>query len=174
MGLDRNSIAPRDCGTALFLSRQWNSNTRPGPRSIESNPGTRHGRSYARARQSRSTRATRGRRRYDRKPSQRVFEQKPPVENRCVKLGDPEKPHAVATAHLICMGGRQNPRRNGVVVMRRNHAKRNRRRDAGTAPCEGDQPADGRRGSGSFLPLIGVASGHRCARGICRAAVTTF
>jgi hypothetical protein len=54
-----------------------------------------------------------------------LFEQKAPIGNRCVKLGDPEKPNGEwNTIDLICLGGDSIHVVNGVVVMRLHNAQR--------------------------------------------------
>ena len=53
------------------------------------------------------------------------FVQKLPIGNRCVKLGDPEKPNGEWNAlELICYNGDSIHIVNGVVVMRLQHAQR--------------------------------------------------
>ena len=62
---------------------------------------------------------------YDPKGEPTLFEQKAPISNRCVKLGDPEKPHGEwNTLDLICLGGDSIHIVNGVVVMRLHNAQR--------------------------------------------------
>jgi len=62
---------------------------------------------------------------YDPKGEPTLFQQKPPVGNRCVKLGDPEKPKGEwNTLDLICLGSDSIHIVNGVVVMRLHNAQR--------------------------------------------------
>ena len=62
---------------------------------------------------------------YDPKAEPILFEQKAPISNRCVKLGDPEKPHGEwNTLDLICLGSDSIHIVNGVVVMRLHGAQR--------------------------------------------------
>jgi hypothetical protein len=62
---------------------------------------------------------------YDPKGQPTLFVQKPPVGNRCVKLGDPEKPNGEwNTLDLYCLGSDSLHIVNGVVVMRLHHAER--------------------------------------------------
>ena len=54
-----------------------------------------------------------------------LFVQKAPIGNRCVKLGDPEKPKGEwNTLDLICFNGDSIHVVNGVVVMRLHGAQR--------------------------------------------------
>jgi len=54
-----------------------------------------------------------------------VFWQQPPLGNRCVKLGDPEKPNGEwNTLELVCWNGDSIHLVNGQVVMRLHHAER--------------------------------------------------
>ena len=62
---------------------------------------------------------------YDPNGQPTLFLQKPPVGNRCVKLGDPEKPNGEwNTLDLICLGDESTHIVNGVVVMRLHRAQR--------------------------------------------------
>ena len=62
---------------------------------------------------------------YDPKGQPTLFVQKPPVGNRCVKLGDPEKPNGEwNTLDLYCFGSDSLHIVNGVVVMRLHQAQR--------------------------------------------------
>jgi hypothetical protein len=62
---------------------------------------------------------------YDPAGAPTLFTQKPPVGNRCVKLGDPEKPNGEwNTLDLICFNGDSIHSVNGQVVMRLHHAER--------------------------------------------------
>ena len=62
---------------------------------------------------------------YDPKGEPTLFEQKAPISNRCVKLGDPEKPKGEwNTLDLICLGADSIHIVNGVVVMRLHSAQR--------------------------------------------------
>ena len=62
---------------------------------------------------------------YDPKGQPTLFVQKPPVGNRCVKLGDPEKPNGEwNTCDLYCLGSDSIHVVNGIVVMRLGPAQR--------------------------------------------------
>jgi hypothetical protein len=62
---------------------------------------------------------------YDPKGDERVFVQRKPLVNRCVKLEDAEKPHGQwNTLELVCLGGDSIHIVNGKVVMRLNQAQR--------------------------------------------------
>ncbi len=62
---------------------------------------------------------------YDPKGEPTLFVQKAPIGNRCVKLGDPEKPKGEwNTLDLICFNGDSIHVVNGVVVMRLHGAQR--------------------------------------------------
>ncbi len=62
---------------------------------------------------------------YDPKGQPTVFEQKATIGNRCVKLGDPEKPNGEwNTLDLVCLGSDSIHIVNGVVVMRLHAAQR--------------------------------------------------
>lgn len=62
---------------------------------------------------------------YDPAGAPTLFVQLPPVGNRCVKLGDPEKPNGEwNTLDLYCVGDESVHVVNGVVVMRLQHAQR--------------------------------------------------
>jgi hypothetical protein len=62
---------------------------------------------------------------YDSKGQPTLFEQKAPISNRCVKLGDPEKPNGEwNTLDLYCFGADSIHVVNGVVVMRLQGARR--------------------------------------------------
>jgi hypothetical protein len=63
--------------------------------------------------------------RYDPTGPSTLFVQKLPIGNRCVKLGDPEKPTGEwNTLELICFNGDSVHIVNGEVVMRLRHAER--------------------------------------------------
>lgn len=63
--------------------------------------------------------------RYDPKGKPTVFVQKAPIGNRCVKLGDPEKPNGEwNTLDLYCLDGDSLHVVNGTVVMRLQRAER--------------------------------------------------
>jgi len=63
--------------------------------------------------------------RYDPKGTPTLFVQKLPVGNRCIKLGDPEKPNGEwNTLDLYCVGGDSVHVVNGTVVMRLHNAQR--------------------------------------------------
>jgi hypothetical protein len=62
---------------------------------------------------------------YDPEGQPTLFEQKAPISNRCVKLGDPEKPNGEwNTLDLVCLGSDSIHIVNGVVVMRLHNAQR--------------------------------------------------
>jgi 3-keto-disaccharide hydrolase len=62
---------------------------------------------------------------YDPKGQPTLFVEKPPVGNRCIKLGDPEKPRGEwNTVELICLNGDSIHIVNGKVVMRLHNAQR--------------------------------------------------
>jgi hypothetical protein len=62
---------------------------------------------------------------YDPKGEPIVFEQKAPISNRCVKLGDPEKPNGEwNSVDLYCFGADSMHVVNGAVVMRLHQAQR--------------------------------------------------
>ena len=62
---------------------------------------------------------------YDPKAAPVLFVQKAPIGNRCVKLGDLEKPNGEwNTLDLICFNGDSIHLVNGVVVMRLHGAQR--------------------------------------------------
>jgi Domain of Unknown Function (DUF1080) len=62
---------------------------------------------------------------YDPQGQPTLFEQKAPISNRCVKLGDPEKPNGEwNTLDLYCIGADSIHVVNGVVVMRLQNAER--------------------------------------------------
>ncbi len=62
---------------------------------------------------------------YDPAGTPTLFAEKPPIGNRCVKLGDPEKPNGEwNTLDLICLNGDSIYAVNGQVVMRLHHAER--------------------------------------------------
>jgi len=88
-----------------------------------------------------------------RKRGQRLLN-KAAVETRCVKIGDPEKPHGEGTSRSDCVAATASTSVNGVVVLRLTTPS-GRRRDSGTYHCGADS-ADGRRGS--FLTRTSLAS----------------
>ena len=62
---------------------------------------------------------------YDPAAAPILFRQVPPIGNRCVKRGDPEKPNGEwNTLELICFNGDSIHIVNGQVVMRLSHAER--------------------------------------------------
>jgi 3-keto-disaccharide hydrolase len=62
---------------------------------------------------------------YDPKGERTLFVEKPPIGNRCIKLGDPEKPRGEwNTLELICVNGDSIHVVNGKVVMRLHNAQR--------------------------------------------------
>ena len=62
---------------------------------------------------------------YDPTGTPTLFAEKPPIGNRCVKLGDPEKSNGEwNTLDLICLNGDSIYAVNGQVVMRLHHAER--------------------------------------------------
>jgi hypothetical protein len=62
---------------------------------------------------------------YDPASAPILFRQVAPIGNRCVKLGDPEKPNGEwNTLDLVCFDGDSIHSVNGTVVMRLHHAER--------------------------------------------------
>jgi hypothetical protein len=121
------SKAPRDCGLLYFAHGELGFDHKMWPRSIEFQIQEHDiGDLYAIATQETVNARQDGRLwRYDPQGTPTLFEQKPPVGNRCVKLGDPEKPNGEwNTLDLICLGGDSIHVVNGVVVMRLHNAKR--------------------------------------------------
>ena len=122
--------APRDCGLLYFCHGEPGFDHATWPRSIEFQIQEHDmGDLYAIGTQvtvkARRTTTPRTLYLYDPQGEPTVFEQKPPVGNRCVKLGDPEKPKGEwNTLDLICLGDDSIHIVNGVVVMRLHHAQR--------------------------------------------------
>lgn len=123
--------APRDCGLLYFCHGEQGFDHGTWPRSIEfqiqehdmgdlyaiatritvnASPGTVNGRTLQV---------------YDPAGPPVAFWQQPPIGNRCVKRGDPEKPNGEwNTLDLICFNGDSIHIVNGQVVMRLHHAER--------------------------------------------------
>jgi hypothetical protein len=123
--------APRDCGLLYFCHGEQGHDSGTWPRSVEfqiqehdmgdlwaiatritvkARPETVNGRKLML---------------YDPAGPPVEFWQKPPIGNRCVKLGDPEKPNGEwNTLDLICVNGDSIHIVNGHVVMRLHHAER--------------------------------------------------
>ena len=123
--------APRDCGLLYFVHGEQGFDHGTWPRSIEFQIQEHDmGDLYAIA-----TRITvkarpetvngRTLQLYDPAGPPVAFWQQPPLGNRCVKLGDPEKPKGEwNTLDLICCNGDSIHVVNGQVVMRLHHAER--------------------------------------------------
>jgi hypothetical protein len=118
---------PRDCGLLYFCHGPLGFEHVMWPRSIEFQIQEHEiGDLYALA-----TRITVNARKdgrlwlYDPKGEPTLFEQKAPIGNRAVKLGDPEKPKGEwNTLDLYCFGADSMHVVNGVVVMRLHNAER--------------------------------------------------
>lgn len=118
---------PRDCGVLYFCHGPLGFEHGQWPRSIEFQIQEHDiGDLYALA-----TRITVNARKdgrlwlYDPKGEPTLFEQKLPIGNRCVKLGDPEKPNGEwNTLDLYCFGADSMHVVNGSVVMRLHNAER--------------------------------------------------
>jgi len=119
--------APRDSGLLYFVHGEPGFDHATWPRSIEFQIQEHDiGDLYALGTQI-TVNATRKEKLwlYDPQGQPTLFVQKPPVGNRCVKLGDPEKPNGQwNTLDLICVGDESVHIVNGVVVMRLHHAQR--------------------------------------------------
>jgi len=123
--------APRDCGLLYFVHGEQGFDHGTWPRSIEFQIQEHDmGDLYAIA-----TRVTVNARSgmvkgkslqlYDPAGPPVAFWQQPPLGNRCVKLGDPEKPNGEwNTLDLYCFNGDSIHVVNGQVVMRLHHAER--------------------------------------------------
>jgi Domain of Unknown Function (DUF1080) len=119
--------APRDAGLLYFCHGELGFEHKTWPRSIEFQIQEHDmGDLYALATQETVNARKEGRLwLYDPKGQPILFEQKAPIGNRCVKLGDPEKPKGEwNTLDLICIGGDSIHIVNGVVVMRLHNAQR--------------------------------------------------
>ena len=119
--------APRDCGLLYFVHGEPGYDHETWPRSIEFQIQEHDmGDLYALGAQTTVNARQEGRLwLYDPKSLPVVFVQKAPIGNRCVKLGDPEKPNGEwNTLDLICFNGDSIHIVNGVVVMRLKNAKR--------------------------------------------------
>jgi len=126
--------APRDCGLLYFCHGELGFEHKTWPRSVEFQIQEHDmGDLYALATQVTVNARHEGRLwLYDLKGEPTLFEQKAPIGNRCVKLGDPEKPNGEwNTLDLICLGGDSIHVVNGTVVMRLHNAQR----IDGTAPA---------------------------------------
>ena len=123
--------APRDCGLLYYVHGEQGFDHGTWPRSIEFQIQEHDmGDLYAIA--TRSTVKARPETvngktlyRYDPAGEPTLFTQKPPIGNRCVKLGDPEKPNGEwNTLDLVCFNGDSIHIVNGQVVMRLHQAER--------------------------------------------------
>lgn len=119
--------APRDCGLLYFCHGQLGVEHGQWPRSVEFQI-QEHDMGDLYALMTRVTVNARKEGRlwlYDPKGEPTLFEQKLPIGNRCVKLGDPEKPNGEwNTLDLYCVGADSIHVVNGVVVMRLQKAER--------------------------------------------------
>lgn len=119
--------APRDCGLLYFCHGPLGVEHGQWPRSVEFQI-QEHDMGDLYALMTRVTVNARKEGRlwlYDPKGAPILFEQKAPISNRCVKLGDPEKPHGEwNTLDLYCVGADSIHVVNGVVVMRLQQAER--------------------------------------------------
>lgn len=122
---------PRDCGLLYFVHGDPGFDHETWPRSIEFQIQEHDmGDLYALGAQV-TVNARRGEGTprplwlYDPQGAPTLFVQKAPIGNRCVKLGDPEKPNGEwNTLDLICFKGDSIHVVNGVVVMRLKNAQR--------------------------------------------------
>ena len=123
--------SPRDCGLLYFVHGEQGFDHGTWPRSIEFQIQEHDmGDLWAistRITVNASPRTVNGRtlQLYDPAGPPVAFWQQPPLGNRCVKLGDPEKPNGEwNTLDLICFNGDIIHIVNGQVVMRLHHAER--------------------------------------------------
>jgi hypothetical protein len=123
--------APRDCGLLYFVHGAPGFDHATWPRSVEFQIQEHDmGDLYALGTQitvnaRRADATPRSLYLYDPKGEPVVFVQKAPIGNRCVKLGDPEKPNGQwNTLDLYCVGSDSIHVVNGTVVMRLQHAER--------------------------------------------------
>jgi hypothetical protein len=119
--------SPRDCGLLYFVHSEGGFDHETWPRSIEFQIQEHDmGDLYALGAQITVNARPEGRLwLYDPKAAPVLFVQKAPIGNRCVKLGDPEKPNGEwNTLELICFNGDSIHIVNGVVVMRLHGAQR--------------------------------------------------
>jgi len=119
--------SPRDCGLLYFVHSEGGFDHETWPRSIEFQIQEHDmGDLYALGSQITVNARQEGKLwPYDPKGAPTLFVQKAPIGNRCVKLGDPEKPKGEwNTLDLICFNGDSIHIVNGVVVMRLHHAQR--------------------------------------------------
>lgn len=124
--------SPRDCGLLYFVHGEQGFDHETWPRSIEFQIQEHDmGDLYAIATQitvnATPRPAANGRTLYYYDPAGApvLFKPVAPIGNRCVKLGDPEKPNGEwNTLELICFNGDSIHIVNGVVVMRLHHAER--------------------------------------------------
>jgi hypothetical protein len=126
------SNSPRDCGLLYFVHGEPGFDHATWPRSVEFQIQEHDmGDLYALGTQI----LVNARRRpgpnnrplyfYDPQGEPTLFVQKAPIGNRCVKLGDPEKPNGEwNTLDLVCLGSDSIHVVNGTVVMRLHHAQR--------------------------------------------------
>ncbi|HUL52931.1 MAG TPA: DUF1080 domain-containing protein [Opitutaceae bacterium] len=118
---------PRDAGLLYFVHGEPGFDHATWPRSVEFQIQEHDiGDLYALGTQITVRARPEGRwRLYDPRGQPTLFVQKPPVGNRCVKLGDPEKPKGEwNTLDLYCFGSDSVHVVNGVVVMRLHQAQR--------------------------------------------------
>ena len=119
--------APRDCGLLYFCHGPLGVEHGQWPRSVEFQI-QEHDIGDLYALMTRVTVNARHEGRlwlYDPKGQPALFQQKPPVSNRCVKLGDPEKPNGEwNTLDLYCFGDYSMHVVNGSVVMRLHNVER--------------------------------------------------
>ncbi len=119
--------APRDCGLLYFVHSEGGFDHETWPRSIEFQIQEHDmGDLYALGAQIIVNARQEGRLwLFEPKGAPVLFVQKAPIGNRCVKLGDPEKPKGEwNTLDLICFNGDSIHVVNGVVVMRLHGAQR--------------------------------------------------
>ena len=119
--------SPRDCGLLYFAHGDLGFDHKMWPRSVEFQIQEHDmGDLYAIATQETVKARKDGRLwRYDPTGEATLFDQKSPIGNRCVKLGDPEKPKGEwNTLELFCVGGDSIHVVNGTVVMRLHNAQR--------------------------------------------------
>ncbi|HVS51056.1 MAG TPA: DUF1080 domain-containing protein [Opitutaceae bacterium] len=119
--------APRDAGLLYFVNGEPGFDHATWPRSVEFQIQEHDiGDLYALGTQITVNARHEGRLwLYDPKGEPTLFTQKPPVGNRCVKLGDPEKPNGQwNTLDLYCIGSDSIHVVNGQVVMRLHAAQR--------------------------------------------------
>jgi hypothetical protein len=123
----------RDAGLLYFIHGEHGADDKTWPRSVEfqiqeHDTGDLFALSTqitVNARKQESARGPRALYLYDPSGEPTLFVQKPPMNNRCVKLGDPEKPTGEwNTLDLYCFNGDSIHVVNGQVVMRLHNAQR--------------------------------------------------